>query len=181
MSARPRTAVCVASGPSLTAADCDLAATGADWILAVNDSWRLATWAHAVYAGDFGWWREHLAVVPAYLERWTCSESAAYRYKLHHHRVPGRGLYNSGQRAIELCVAKGFERILLLGFDCSVARGSHWHGDHASGKNPDAARCREWQAQFAAINAGGAEILNCSRETALTAFRRMELEAALVL
>lgn len=176
-----KTAICIASGPSLRGEDCHVARSHADWLIAVNDSWRRAPFADAIYAGDFGWWRDHLSEVPAHLQRWTCSESAAYRYKLHHHRVAGRGLYNSGQRAIELCLAKGFERILLLGFDCSVARGTHWHGDHASGKNPDAARCREWQAQFAAIDAGRAQILNCSRETAMTAFPRMDLEAALAL
>lgn len=179
-----RTAICVASGPSLTERDCSIAAAGmglGDWMLAVNDSWRAATWAHAVYAGDFGWWRDHLGEVPTHLERWTCSESAAYRYRLHHHRVAGRGLYNSGQRAIELAITKGFLRILLLGYDCTVARGTHWHGDHASGKNPDAARCQQWQDQFRSICANGAQIINCSRETALTAFPRLPLEKALAL
>lgn len=176
-----KTAVCVASGPSLTESDCDLAASGADWIVAVNDSWRRASWAHAVYAGDFGWWHEHRAEVPAHLECWTCSESAAHRYKLRLHRLETRGLYNSGQRAVELAIALGFDRILLLGYDCTVERGTHWHGDHASGKNPDAARCRQWQDQFHGIRANGAQILNCSRETALMAFPRMSLEAALAL
>ena len=177
-----RTAVCIASGPSLTRDDCELAATAGAWLIAVNNSWILAEWAHAVYAGDFGWWRDHLDEVPAHLERWTCSEAAAYRYKLHHHRIDGaRGLYNSGQRAIELCLARGFARILLLGYDCSVAHGTHWHGDHASGKNPDASRCQQWRDQFAAIETGGAEVINCSRDTALTVFPRMTLEAALVL
>ena len=176
-----KSAICVASGPSLTRDDCELAATGDAWIVAVNDSWRLAEWAHAVYAGDFAWWRDHISEVPAHLDRWTCSEAAAYRYRLHHHRTAGGMLYNSGQRAIELCLAKGFERILLLGYDCSVARGTHWHGDHASGKNPDDTRCRQWQDQFRAIDAGAAQIINCSRETALTAFPRMTLEQALAL
>lgn len=177
-----KVAICVASGPSLTADDCDLAATAANWILAVNDSWRRAGWAHAVYAGDFVWWQAHRAEIPEHIECWTCSESAAYRYRLHHHRC-GPGMYNSGQRAIELCIAKGFERILLLGYDCTVERGAHWHEDHPGGtaKNPDATRCRQWQDQFRSISANGAQIINCSRETALTAFPRMTLEQALAL
>lgn len=183
MTARAGVAVVVASGPSLTALDCDRAATGADWMLAVNHSWQLARWAHALYAGDYAWWAAHHDRVPAHLERWTCSDAAAERFRLHRHRCGPAAAYNSGQRAIELCIAKGFARILLLGFDCSVASGKHWHADHAGGpaKNPDAARCEQWQAQFAGIAAEGAQILNCSRETAMTAFPRLTLECALAL
>ena len=178
-----RVAVCIGSGPSLTRADCDRAASGADWLIACNESWRLAEWAHALYAGDYAWWDAHHHEVPAHLEKWTCAASAAERFRLHLHRTAPCAMYNSGQRALELAIAKGFERILLLGYDCSVARGAHWHDDHRGGaaKNPDAQRCAQWQSQFAAIDPGGAQILNCSRDTALTAFPRMALEDALVL
>lgn len=171
--------MCIGSGPSLTVEDCDRAATVADWMVACNDSFRAATWAHAIYAGDFAWWDKHYREVPERLERWTCSESAAQRFRLHYHRC-SHGLWNSGQRAIQLAIAKGYQRILLLGYDCDVSRGTHWHGDHA-GKNPDATRARQWQDQFASIERGSVDIINCSRETALRAFPIMTLEAAIAL
>lgn len=177
-----RVAACIASGPSLTVLDCEKVATRAEWIVACNDSYRAASWAHALYAGDYGWWDRHHKEVPGTLEKWTCSATAANRFHLNFHqgKRPGK-MYNSGQRAIELAISKGFERIILLGYDCSVARGSHWHGDHRHSKNPDRDACERWQEQFAAIDTAGVEILNCSRETELKAFPRMSLEEAIVL
>ena len=175
-----KTAVCVASGPSLTAEDCDRAATVADWMIACNESWRVATWAHAIYAGDFRWWEIHHHEVPSRLERWTCSATAAHRYRLNFHHAPQK-VYNSGQRAIQLCIEKGYERIILLGYDCSVKNGTHWHGDHPKNKNPDQQAVDRWQDHFASIDVGGVDVINCSRETELRAFRRMTLENAIAL
>lgn len=177
-----RVAACIASGPSLTASDCEKVAEDAEWIIACNESYRLATMAHAIYAGDYTWWDRHYKEVPAHLEKWTCSATAAGRFHLNFHqgKRPGK-MYNSGQRAIELAISKGFDRIILLGYDCSVSRGTHWHGDHRHSKNPDMDACARWQEQFAAIETGGVEILNCSRESELKAFPRMALEAAIVL
>lgn len=88
-------------------------------------------------------------------------------------------MLNSGLRAIELAIGFGAARVLLLGYDCSVTSGTHWHGDHKLTKNPDAKRCAEWQRHFAMLDPKQAEIINCSRETALNCFPRMTLEKAL--
>lgn len=177
------TCVVIGSGPSLTRADCELAARHAAYVIAVNNSWELADGAHAVYAGDYAWWEAHHARVPIHLEKWTCSDRAAERFRLYCHRFVRRGAYNSGQRAIELALAKGFMHIVLLGFDCSVAAGRHWHADHPGGAthNPDAARCQQWQDQFAEVAADAplATIVNASRQTELAVFPRLPLEVAL--
>ena len=65
------------------------------------------------------------------------------------------------------------DQVLLLGFDCSVADGTHWHGDHPATGNPDAARCRQWMRDFLKIAAEyPGRVINCSRKTALDCFPR---------
>jgi hypothetical protein len=85
------------------------------------------------------------------------------------------GAHNSGMRAIELAIEFGAARVVLLGYDCSVEHGEHWHGPHTATKNPDASRCSMWAKQFATIDRKGADIVNCSRETSLKCFRRERL------
>jgi hypothetical protein len=79
------------------------------------------------------------------------------------------GEYSSGLRAIELAFQLGAERVLLLGYDCTVSGGTHWHGDHAGTKNPTEALCKKWNAQHCRL-ARKADVVNCSRDTALTAY-----------
>lgn len=91
---------------------------------------------------------------------------------------------NSGYQAINLSVQFGANRILLLGFDMTIARGIHWHGRHPDGMcNPSEGGCRTWRKTFAAaipdLRALGVTVINCSRETALTCFPRAKLETVL--
>ncbi|MGQ6076331.1 hypothetical protein ACUNGR_13575 [Serratia sp. IR-2025] len=50
------TVVCVASGPSLTAADCALVEASGLPAIAVNNSWRLIPACAVIYAADCCWW-----------------------------------------------------------------------------------------------------------------------------
>ncbi|HEY4437671.1 MAG TPA: hypothetical protein VGN40_16090 [Lelliottia sp.] len=92
------------------------------------------------------------------------------------------GPFNSGQRAIQLAVHLGAERVILLGYDCTLANGAHWHGRHpVTMHNPVPREVERWHTDFSTL-AGllpGVEIINASRETALTCFTRLSLEAAL--
>lgn len=83
------------------------------------------------------------------------------------------GAYNSGQLAIKLAAQLGAERVILLGYDCSLSSGIHWHGAHGDGlDNPDAAEVNRWHSDFASLRAelAGIEIINASRHTELTCF-----------
>lgn len=63
---------------------------------------------------------------------------AHLRYSVNLFRAPDNDAFNSGQRAIQLAAHFGAERIILLGYDCSLENGTHWHGNHPDGlKNPD--------------------------------------------
>jgi len=178
------TVVCIASGPSLTRDDCALVEKSRLPTLAVNSSWQWARFAQVIYAGDEVWWKNYGPDIDIPAQRWTGLQSAGERYGVNvHGRYPGNT--NSGARAIEFAMEAGADRVLLLGFDCSVKNGTHCHGDHKRTKNPDAARCQKWLRHFADVQKmavrRGIEIINCSRETAITSFNRMPLPEALQL
>ena len=92
---------------------------------------------------------------------------------------------NSGYQAANLALHFGAKRIVLLGFDMQAPRGvSHWHGEHGDGlNNPNvytfAAWLKAWETVPESIAGLDLEIVNASRETALTMFPRVSLEEAL--
>jgi len=88
---------------------------------------------------------------------------------------------NSGAGAVVLAAHWGARRIVLLGYDCQKTGGrAHWHPDHPRGMG-NAGAVDKWPAQFsdARRHIGNTEVINCSRETALTVFPRADLESVL--
>lgn len=170
------TFVCIASGPSLNAYDCELVRASSLPTIAVNNSWQLAPWCDHLYAGDLAWWDAHVQEAPEGPKRWTCTRQASAKHALNLHTAYGE--YNSGLRAIELAFQLGAERVLLLGYDCTVTSGTHWHGDHTGTKNPTEDLCRKWNKQHCRL-ARKDDVVNCSRETSLTAYRLGMLEKEL--
>ena len=175
---------CIASGPSLTAEDCELVRQSGAKIVAVNNSWELVPFCDYLYAGDEKWWKVyHETVADIVAEKWTCNRSAHVKYgvKLH---VAG-GAYNSGMRAIQFGIMKGFKNIALLGYDCSLKKGVHWHGAHTRRflGNPNELKVGKWHVQFAKIAKKakdfGVKIFNCSKHTELDCFEKMHLEEVL--
>ena len=172
------TVACVASGPSLCAEDCQALEGAGLPTIAVNHSWQMSRLSDVVYAGDRVWWEQYGHEIDIPAERWTHNPNAAQALGILANGK-GQSVLNSGYRAIELAITFGAARVLLLGYDCSVRHGTHWHGDHQKTKNPDHRRCAEWLNHFGRLARNGAEVINCSRETALTCFPRMSLEEAL--
>jgi hypothetical protein len=178
----PKPFICVASGPSLTADDCAMASDSGCPIIAVNSSWRAVPECHHIFAGDCGWWDVHYSQLDIPAKRWSTSGRACLRYGVNHYRSPDNDTFNSGQRAIQLAAHLGAERVILLGYDCSLANGVHWHGEHPPGlKNPDALSVVRWREEFArvAVSLRNVEIINCSRSPSLTCFRRETPEKTL--
>lgn len=171
--------VCIGSGPSLTKADCDLVA-GLPTIV-VNDCWKMAP--GILYAGDVAWWdKYHNQIDRVKSECYTRSATAARKYGLKlFEGIQGR--YNSGQKAIELAAHLGATQIILLGYDCSITQGLHWHGKHQGGlKNPGPNSVKSWKGEFAemAHKVKLPPVINCSRYTELDCFQKMKLEEVLV-
>lgn len=176
MKAPINTFVCIASGPSLNAHDCELVRASGLPTIAVNNSWQLAPWCDHLYAGDLAWWDSNGAEIPETCTPWTCSPQAARKYGLRYHQAYGE--FNSGLRAIELAFTLGAERVLLLGYDCTVSNGTHWHGNHEGTKNPTESLCRKWNQQHSRLPQRD-RVVNCSRETELSAYRLGYLEKEL--
>lgn len=91
---------------------------------------------------------------------------------------------NSGAGAVAMAAKQGARRVILLGYDCQHTGGrTHWHGDHPPGTAGNAApkTVAKWPAQFRemARAIGNTEVINCTRETALTVFPRADLESVL--
>lgn len=90
---------------------------------------------------------------------------------------------NSGYQAVNLAYLLGASRICLLGYDMQPTGGkTHWHGDHKKLSNPTPGSYKRWRQHFTRLHqdlvAEGVELINCTRETALTV-PRMELEQCL--
>ncbi|HAS1050743.1 TPA: hypothetical protein I3790_003628 [Enterobacter cloacae] len=178
-----KTFICIASGPSLSPDDCTIALQSGIPVIAVNNSWIAVPRCSFIYAADCCWWEEYGAGITSEAARWCGDEFTARRFGINWLPSAIPGSFNSGQRAIELAIHLGASRVLLLGYDCSIRNGTHWHGNHALLSNPDKFSVARWQDEFSRLRAvaGGVEIINCSRFTRLTCFPRQSLETALSL
>lgn len=183
----------IASGPSLTQEDVEYC-RGRAKVLAINSSYKMAPWADAVFAADLFWWHEHHASTFDIPIRATTHVTASRLYNLRYYRlagdgelIPKRGYLsdgrNSGHMGIDLAYKMGAERIILLGFDYQHTGGRrHWHEDHPRGwRNADGVE--DWLTRLPPLIDGlrrrGVEIINCSRETAISCIPRRELSTSL--
>jgi len=183
------TIVCLGGGPSLTQADVD-AVHGRAVVIAINDAYRLAPTADILYGCDARWWSWHKGVpsfagpkfsIDPQARVWPGVVVLRNTGTQGLERDPGgiRTGRNSGYQAVNLAVHLGAARIVLLGYDMSVgARGrTHWFGDHPNRiVSPYASMLREWPTIVAPLAEAGVEVVNASRRTALTCFRRVALE-----
>ncbi len=191
-----RTAVCLASGPSLSAADVSQVglawASGRAKVIAVSDTYRLAPWADAVFSADLNWWKLHHPQLcrrdDVKAELWTGDNVAAARFGINRMRManrPGLGTYqlhtggNSGYMAVNLAFLWGAARIVLLGFDMQATDGrKHFFGDHPS-PLVQQQNFGEWRHRFDGLAADlqqrGVAVVNCTRTTALECFPRADL------
>lgn len=182
-----RTVVCIASGPSLTADDCETVRAAGLPTIVTNTTFRMCPWADVLFAFDGKWWKHHLAEVKASFRGarigWAPGVASYGVPSLHGERAWFTHFHNSGASAASLAIVGGAERVILLGYDCQRTGGRvHWHGDHPAGLG-NAASMRNWPTHFKGLSryaaSRGVPVLNASRETALTFFPRMPLEQAL--
>lgn len=174
--------MCIASGPSLRPEDCEAVRVWSErrperGVIVVNTTFRLCPWADVLYAMDHAWWQRYLQEVRATF----CGALVAPGRLPGVHRVPVEGVGNSGAGAIVLAAQWNATKIVLLGYDCQYTGGkAHWHDDHPRGLG-NAAALPGWLADFKRLlpRMSGVQVVNATRETALDAFPRVELEEAL--
>ena len=85
---------------------------------------------------------------------------------------------NSGYQAIGLAYHYGATKIVLVGYDMKNP-GQHWHGDHPHNWG-NALGVDDWVSNFydlaKDLEIMGVDVVNCTIDTAITAFRRDSLE-----
>lgn len=176
-------------------------------VIAINDAYLLAAWADLLYFADaqwFEWHREGVAKPALGLtadqvrDRFAafpgqkCSISTSMERitdaAVHILKRAGRdgwstdpaAIYtggNSGFQALNVSALAGASTVLLLGHDGTPG---HWHGEHP---RPEPGTVYPViRASFAraasAIKASGVRVVNCSPGSAIHAFEKMDLHAA---
>lgn len=187
------TFIVIASGPSLTLEDVEYC-RGRGRVIAVKDAVRLASWADVLYAcgADVGrWWSHYGPSLSFEGLRYTLDpKSAKYATVLKNTGILGletdptglRTGKNSGYQAVNLAVHLGAKKIVLLGYDMQPKAGKdHWFGAHPylTAAIPYQAFRDLFPSMMEPLAALGIEIVNASRETALTCVPRVSLEEAL--
>jgi len=149
-----------------------------------------------MYACDERWWNVHLKNVHNIFKGkkyYKVRNAHERKYAADNGLTPiegrdGQGLgrngvihfgSNSGYQAINLAYLLATEqgyhpRILLLGYDMQSTGGkAHWFGDHPKGLSQG--NYQSFVPRFDSIardlQAEGVEVINCTRQTALTQFR----------
>lgn len=163
--------------------------------IVLNSTFRLAPDADYIYAADALWWHRHPEVFDC--AGWKVSmENRSRTHPNTPEKVgilrwggqngfddrPGflRSGGSSGYQALHLAASMGAKRILLFGFDC---HGGHWHGDHELPLgNPMEHTYRGWIRSFNAmallLEERGVEVINCTQDSRLECFPRVESLAA---
>ena len=190
------TAVCIASGPSLTQADVDYC-RGKARVIVVNRSVQLAPWADVLHGCDARFWKWHRDEARAFqglkftMERDLDNDCGQILLK-------NGGMWglstdpaticngrNGGYQALGIAVLFGASKIVLLGYDMQPGPSgeTHWHGPHPNNFNPDDLVYRSWRGAFPSLVKPladlGVSVINCTRRTALTCFPRQPLEETL--
>lgn len=189
--------VIVASGPSVMHSLSDLAQCDAK-IIAINDSWELAPWADMLYACDYAWWK-NVGGLPGYTGIKVCGDARAasedwdancVRVLSHDLLVfdepgtVGRGGGTSAFQALNIAVQAGCRRIVLLGVDCDISQGLHWHGAHPKGlSNPTQKLADQWRKALdnvaPILRQKNISVVNASPASTLTAYEKMPFNHAL--
>lgn len=198
-----QTCIVVGGGPSAATAGLEQAKGKARCIV-INEGYRLAPWADALYAADSQWWSLKMGCRDFRGLHISQSDEAAKRFNwiklvrlIRKDRVVcgpkgliaagsnDRGLgANSGFQALNLAVQFGAKKIILVGYDMTAKNGVHWHGRHPDGlNNPSAGSLSRWRdaidgnAEF--LKSLGITVINASPVSELKNYPKMTLEQAI--
>jgi len=180
-------------GPSLNQADIDYAISRGWRRIACNDAFILDPHADVLVFGDQRWylWQRHelRKHKGTYKVTWRhVPQMSGMTIHLLLQAKTGVALStdptkiaanNTGQGAINLAFLFGAKRILLLGFDMKVIAGQpNWHTRHQKPSKPERMKNVFAPAIGRAaeiLKTKGVEVLNCTRDSALTCFPYQDL------
>ena len=187
----------IAAGPSAKKAPVELLRDRIH-VIAINESYRLAPWAEILYSCDFAWWSQHKGARDFKGLRLCHDLRACNEFGLHRVMIESVGSNellldrpsyvgaggNSGFQALNLAVQFGATGIMLIGVDCSLDHGQHWHGRHPYPmSNPAENNVQRWRTAFEGIAARlaalGIDVVNCSAISKLTQYPKCSIEEGL--
>lgn len=141
-----KTCIVAATGPSLTQEIADQCRD--QWVIAVNDAYKLFPFARTLYAADVEWWRVHKGCPDFAGERLTCSIQGNSDQRRRSRTCKEFGLTtvlgkrgcgfavgtdhihfgsNSAFQAVNVALQRGAGLVILVGLDM---HGSHFFGKH---------------------------------------------------
>jgi hypothetical protein len=168
-------------------------------VIAVNESYKLAPWAEVLYACEFAWWNLHkgldeFAGLKVAFDAIACNHYPALKRVYIENKAGNEMLFdrpgyigaggNSGFQAANLAAQFGAAGIILMGIDCNLEHGEHWHGRHPYHlNNPAPSNVRRWREAFDSaagkLQALGVDVVNCSPISALKNYPKMTVGEAL--
>lgn len=179
----------LASGPSLTEADVQLvkeAAQPRSWpVLVTNTTFKMARWADVLFFHDRTWWKEHgLTVKRTFPGLCVTIDGVRDPQVLIMPKNLINTYRNSGSGAISFAIYAGSPKVILLGLDGKFAADGtrHWHGDHPKGLGNAGSLpmiTSKFPEQAKDLLAKGIDVVNATRDTAVTCFRQQALEDVL--
>ncbi len=184
------TAVILATGPSLCAADVTFC-RGKARVLAIKDAIRLAPDADCWYGCDAKFWQYYGDRIAFDGPKYALDPGAAKWAQVLRNTgcnglsVDPTGLRtgkHSGAQAIGLAVLLGATRIVLLGYDLQADAQGHEHfvkRPYSQSAPPFSAFLPWYETVVDPLRELGVEVINASRVSALKTFPRMPLAEAL--
>lgn len=178
----------IGGGPSVK--DIDFTPIKHEFIIGVNEAFRLGTWIDLWFFADSDIFKTHKKEIETWPNRIASCAGAAkghkkieYYYRCREHVLcteynklsfPARGA-NSGATAINLAIREGFEQIILFGFDMQVVDGKHnFHDYYQKQPRPDAYdRFTEVIEEIA--KEATVEIINANPNSALNCFPKKKI------
>jgi hypothetical protein len=177
-------------GPSLK--DVDLSPIKHEYIIAINEAYRFGKFVTTWFFADSSFYKNHKQDI----QKWpnkivSCSGAAKNDKKVEYYQrckkhmicfEPGKlafpnGMANSGATAINLAIRKGFDTIILLGFDMQFVDGRANYHDYYKKKKPRQDIYNRFMLHFEAIaKETDKTIINANLNSALTCFPKIELK-----
>ena len=188
------TAVCIATGPSLTREQVEKVKRSSVRSIGINDVGLTEDWLDIWYAADWPFWKHYEARAQASQALKVCADVMSRGSRLvdlflstaNDERAsrfePGFAVSgnHSGFQALQMAISFGASKVVLLGYDCK-ARGT---STNYFGRKPNtlhrASNYESWREHYDRLLVPvGVEVLNATPGSAITAFPRVSLDEAL--
>lgn len=189
-----QTAVCIATGPSLTQQQVEIVKRSSVRSIGINDVGLRNQWVDIWYAADYQFWKHYSTTAETSDSLKVCAERDAIKHGLVDlflnvndrekalRYTPGYALHgeHSGFQALQLAISIGATKVVLVGYDCkpkgqltnyfgTKCASLHRHSDY-----------KNWPLHYDRLAIpDGVEVLNATTDSAITAYPKVELESVL--